>query len=119
MKPLPPRPRPTGLRRASAAPPIYLPGGVPVLRAAVEDLLRGSWKEPFRTRARDIAATFERCFRSCNQPDLAILAHSITLLLEMSPVERGILGEDLPQKLDELLRGLEEVLVPDEERMTG
>jgi hypothetical protein len=119
MKPLLPR------RRAVAEPPprrsdlIYLPGGVQVLRAAVEELLRSSWKESSRRRACEIACAFERCFKTCGHPDLAVIAHSMRLLLEMSHAESAALGAELQDKLNELLRRLEDVLTSDDGRMTG
>jgi hypothetical protein len=115
MKALPPPPgeTPRPPRRDSFL--IYLPGGVPVLRAAVEELLRSGWDEVFRQRACEIACAFEGSFRSCGHADLAAVARSITLLLELSPAEIAGLGAALQEKLNDLLGQMEKRLSSDEE----
>ena len=109
MEPIPPR---DSFR-------IFLPGGVPVLRAAVEELLRSRWDEVFRNRALEIAVAFEGSFRASGHEDLARTAHSITLLLEIEPREVILLGKHLDNKLDELLGKLESHLGADGEIKTG
>src|SRR5215510_13260155 len=86
---------------------IYLPGGVPVLRAAVEELLRSKWDDVFRRRALEIAVAFEGSFRASGHPELAAIVNSIALLLEIEPLEVVMLGKHLDNKLDELLGKLE------------
>ena len=119
MKPLPPRPG------AAPEPPEYnslrtfLPGGVPVLRAAVEELLKSSWDELFRQRALEIACAFEGTFRSCGRTDLADLVHTLTLLLDIPTEEITLLGSALTDKLTQLLNLLEEKLESDEGLRTG
>ena len=98
---------------------IYLPGGLPVLRAAVEELLKSRWDDVFRRRALEIACAFEGSFRAAGQPDLAMTANSITLLLEIEPREVELLGKHLHDKLDELLRKLEARTAPQGEVQTG
>lgn len=98
---------------------IFLPGGVPVLRTAVEELLRSNWDEVFRNRALEIAVAFEGSFRSSGHEDLARTAHSITLLLEIEQREVILLGKHLDNKLDELLGKLESHLGTDGEVKTG
>jgi len=119
MNPLPPRPgaapEPSGDRSLR----IYLPGGVPVLRAAVEELLRSSWDEPFRQRAIEIACAFEGSFRYSGRADLATLVHTLTLLLEIKPEEVVLLGSALPEKMAEVLTRLEKQLDSDEGLKTG
>jgi hypothetical protein len=119
MKSFPPRPGdvPPPPRRDSFL--IYLPGGVPVLRAAVEELLRSGWDDVFRQRACEISCAFEGSFRSCGQEDLATIARSITMLLELSPEQVSDLGAALQDKLNELLGQLEVRLKSDEETGTG
>ena len=98
---------------------IFLPGGVPVLRAAVEELLRSGWDEVFRNRALEIAVAFEGSFRASGHEELARTAHSVTLLLEIEPREVVLLGKHLDNKLDELLGKLEARLGTDGEVRTG
>lgn len=119
MKALPPR------QGEASEPPdrnsfrIYLPGGVPVLRAAVEELLNSSWDEVFRQRALEIACAFEGSFRSCGRGDLAAVVHTLLLLLEIRPEEVALLGSALPTKLSELLQALEARVGSDEGMKTG
>jgi hypothetical protein len=119
MNPLPPRP---GTTPASPDPgPLrtFLPGGVPVLRIAVEELLRSSWDELFRQRALEIACAFEGSFTCAGRADLAAVVHTLTLLLEIRPEEVVLLGSALPNKLSELLTVLEEKVKGDESLRTG
>lgn len=109
MEPIPPR---DSFR-------IFLPGGVPVLRTAVEELLRSGWDEVFRNRALEIAVAFEGSFRASGHEELARTAHSVTLLLEIEPREVVLLGKHLDNKLDELLAKLESRLGTDGEVKTG
>jgi hypothetical protein len=97
----------------------FLPGGVAVLRIAVEDLLKSSWDELFRQRALEIACAFEGSFRCVGRTDLVALVHTLTLLLEIRPEEIALLGSALPEKMSEVLRLLEEKLESDEESKTG
>jgi len=98
---------------------VFLPGGVPVLRTAVEELLRSKWDEVFRNRALEISVAFEGSFRSSGHEELARTAHSISLLLEIEPSEVVLLGKHLDNKLDELLGKLESHLGADGEVKTG
>lgn len=119
MNALPPRPG------SAPEPPdrnsfqIFLPGGVPVLRAAVEELLKSSWDELFRQRALEIACAFEGSFKSCGRNDLAALVHTLLLLIEIRPEEVALLGSALPSKMAELLTHLEAKLKSDEGMKTG
>jgi hypothetical protein len=92
---------------------------VPVLRAAVEELLQSSWDEPFRRRALEIAVAFEGSVGSGGRADLAALAHTLTLLLEIKPEEVILLGSALSDKLSELLTQLEAKLRSDGGLKTG
>lgn len=117
MNPIPPRkdtPPPPPARNAYL---IYLPGGMPVLRAAVEELIRSSWEESFRERAYEIATAFEGAFRASAREDLAGLVRSIRFLLELSAEEFAALGPALLDKLDELLNRLEGLLDVDGESL--
>jgi hypothetical protein len=98
---------------------IYLPGGVPVLRAAVEEVLRSQWDDLLRCRALEISCAFEGSFRACNKEELAGIAHCITLLLEIEPKEIEMLGKHLDRKFEELLAKLESHLGADGEVKTG
>jgi len=98
---------------------IYLPGGVPVLRAAVEELLKSGWDEVFRNRALEISCAFEGSFRASRKEELAGITRCITLLLEIEPREVVLLGKHLDHKLDELLGKLESRLDADGEVQTG
>jgi hypothetical protein len=98
---------------------VYLPGGVPVLRIAIEDLLNTGWEEVFRQRASDIACAFEGSFKSCGRDDLAAVAHAILLLLELERETALDLELALKEKLTELLGRLEILLGSDEELRTG
>jgi hypothetical protein len=98
---------------------IYLPGGVPVLRAAVEELLKSNWDDIFRCRALEISCAFEGSFRASRKEELAQITHCITLLLEIEPLEIVLLGKHLDDKLDELLGKLESRLGADDEVQTG
>lgn len=119
MKPLPPRSGATPEPPENKSLRTYLPGGVPVLRAAVEELLKSSWDEPFRQRAIEIACAFEGSFRYAGRADLAAHVHTLTLLLEIQPEEITLLGSALPEKMFELLTLLEEKLGSDEGMKTG
>src|SRR5579872_1170555 len=119
MKPLPPRPGATPEPPENSSHRTYLPGGVPVLRAAVEELLRSSWDEPFRQRALEIACAFEGSFRYAGREDLAAHVHTLTLLLEIKPEEIVLLGTALPEKMFELLTLLEKKLQSDGGMKTG
>src|SRR5712671_677976 len=103
MKPIPPppggTPRPSG--RDSLG--IYLPGGVPVLRAAVEELQKSGWDPIFQQRAVEISCAFEGSFRAGGHLELAAIARSLTLLVEVSPAEVTLLGSALRSKIHELL----------------
>lgn len=108
-----PRPRgPESLR-------VFLPGGVPVLRIAVEDLLDSGWDDVFQQRACEIACAFEGTFRSCGREDLAIISHTILLLLELDRGNARHLDLSLKVKLTELLGRLESLLGSDEEMRTA
>lgn len=98
---------------------IFLPGGVPVLRAAVEELLKSKWDDLFRQRACEISCAFEGSFKACGQEELAGIARCITLLLEIEPGEAVMLGKHLETKLHELLGRLEASLGADGEIQTG
>ncbi|MBI3855204.1 MAG: hypothetical protein HY293_05885 [Planctomycetes bacterium] len=98
---------------------IYLPGGVPVLRAAVEELLKSDWNEVFQCRALEISAAFEGSFRGSGDEDLAGIARSIRLLVELEPREVAAAGRSLEDKLNELLERLETLLKSDGEVRTG
>jgi hypothetical protein len=98
---------------------IFLPGGLPVLRAAVEEVLRSRWDDIFRRRALEIAVAFEGSFRASGQEELARTAHSVTLLLEIEPREVVLLGKHLDNKLDELLGKLESRMGADGDVKTG
>ena len=98
---------------------MYLPGGVPVLRTAVEEVLRSNWDDLFRCRALEIACAFEGSFRASKKEELAGLTHCITLLLEIEPREVILLGKHLNQKFDELLTKLEARIGADGEVKTG
>ena len=98
---------------------VYLPGGVPVLRAAVEEVLRSNWDDLFRCRALEISCAFEGSFRASKKEELAGIAHCITLLLQIEPKEIEMLGKHLDAKLDELLGKLESRLGADGEVQTG
>lgn len=118
MEPIPPAgERPTPPRRGSYE--IFLPGGVPVLRAAVEELLKSGWDDVFRQRACEISCAFEGSFRSVGHGELAAVARSLTLLLEIEPREAVMLGKHLEAKLQELLGRLETRLGADGEIQTG
>ena len=98
---------------------VYLPGGVPVLRIAIEDLLDSGWDNLFRKRASEIACAFEGSFKACGRDDLAAIAQSILLLLEL-PREKALdLELALKEKLTELLVRLEKLVGSDEESRTG
>jgi len=98
---------------------VFLPGGVPVLRIAVEDLLDSGWDDLFRQRACEIACAFEGSFKSCGREDLATISHSILLLLELDRGEARDLDLALKVKLTELLERLESLLGSDEETRTA
>jgi hypothetical protein len=98
---------------------IDLPGGVSVLRAAVDELLKSGWDEVFRRRAREIAIACEGSFRAAGKEDLARTSYTITLLLEIEPREAVMLGKSLRNKLDELLGHLDALLRPEGEIQTG
>lgn len=98
---------------------VFLPGGVPVLRAAVEELLRSGWDELFRQRAWEISCAFEGSFRAAGHDDLSKLAGSVTTLLEIDQRESILLGRHLPRKLQELLGALEARLESDGKSQTG
>jgi hypothetical protein len=98
---------------------VYLPGGLPVLRTAVEEVLRSNWDDLFRCRALEIACAFEGSFRACKKEELAGITHCITLLLEIEPKEIELLGKHLHRKFDELLAKLESHLGADGEVRTG
>jgi hypothetical protein len=119
MKPVPPRPGATPEPSQRNALLSDIPGGVPILRAAVEELLKSSWDEPFRRRALEIAGAFEGSFGSCGRADLAALVHTLILLLEIKPEEVVLLGSALPDKLSELLTHLEARLRSDGGLRTG
>ena len=98
---------------------VYLPGGVPVLRIAIEDLMDSGWDNLFRKRASEIACAFEGSFKSCGREDLAAIAQSILLLLEL-PREKALdLELALKEKLTSLLGRLETLVGTDEESRTG
>ena len=98
---------------------VYLPGGLPVLRTAVEEVLRSNWDHLFRCRALEIACAFEGSFRACKKEELAGITHCITLLLEIEPKEIELLGKPLHRKFDELLAKLESHFGADGEVKTG
>jgi hypothetical protein len=98
---------------------MFIPGGLPVLRAAIEELLRSRWDDVFRRRALEIAVAFEGSFRAAGQEEMARTVHSITLLLEIEPREVVMLGKHLDDKLDELLGKLESRLGADGEVKFG
>jgi hypothetical protein len=98
---------------------IFLPGGVPVLRAAVEELLRSGWDEVFRQRAWEISVAFEGSFRASGHDDLGGLARSLTMLLEIDTRESILLGRHLERKLDEFLGKMEARLGTEGEIQTG
>ena len=98
---------------------VYLPGGVPVLRAAVEEVLRSKWDDLFRCRALEICCAFEGSFRASKKEELAGIAHCIMLLLEIEPKEIEMLGKHLDRKLEELLGKLEATLGADGEVKIG
>jgi hypothetical protein len=98
---------------------VFLPGGVPVLRAAVEELLRSGWDELFRQRAWEISCAFEGSFRASGHEDLAKIARSLTMLFEIDQRESVMLGRHLDRKLNELLGKLEARLDADGEVRTG
>lgn len=98
---------------------IFLPGGVPLLRAAVEELIRSGWDDVFRQRAREISCAVEGSFRSSSREDLAAVTRSIILLLEIEPREAVMLGKALRNKLDELLGRLDALLPAEGEIQTG
>lgn len=116
LKPLPP---PSGEPSDRGSYRMYLSGGMPVLRIAVEDLLSSGWSEAFRRRASEIACAFEGSFRCCGRADLAGLAHQITSLLELDYRSAGDLGPALSDKLNGLLVRLEALLDADEDAKTG
>jgi len=98
---------------------VYLPGGVPVLRIAVEDLLDSGWDNLFRQRASEIACAFEGSFKSCGREDLAGVAHSMLSLLELRREQALELGPALREKLTGLLGRLEKLLGSDEQMRTA
>ena len=98
---------------------IYLPGGLPVLRAAIEELLRSSWEEAFRERACEIASAFEGSFRASGHDDLAAQVHSLQRLLELGPGEVADLGNALGEKMNDILDRLETSIGSDPGMMTG
>ena len=98
---------------------IYRPGGLPVLRAAIEELLRSSWEEAFRQRACEIALAFEGSFKASGHEDLALQVHSLQRLLELGPGEVADLGSSLGDKLNEILTRLESSVESDPGMMTG
>jgi hypothetical protein len=98
---------------------VYLPGGVPVLRIAVEDLLNSGWDEVFQQRACEIACAFEGSFKSCGRADLATITHSILALLELDRGKARYLDLALRVKLTELLGRLENLIGSDEEMRTA
>jgi hypothetical protein len=108
----PQTPRPESLR-------IFLPGGMPVLRIAVEELLDSGWDDIFQQRACEIACAFEGSFKSCGRQDLAAITHTILLLLELDRGNARYLDLALKVKLEELLGRLEALLGSDEETRTA
>src|SRR5215510_12346989 len=98
---------------------IYLPGGVPVLRTAVEELLKSRWDEVFRRRALESSCAFEGSFRASGHEDLARTAKAVSVLLEIEPHEAVMLGKHLEVKLQELLGRLEAGLGANGEVKTG
>lgn len=98
---------------------VYLPGGVPVLRIALEDLLDSGWDNLFRKRASEIACAFEGSFKSCGREDLAAITQSILLLLDLPPEKALDLELALKEKLFELLARLEKLVGSDKESRTG
>jgi hypothetical protein len=89
---------------------MFLPQGLPVLRSAVEELVKSRWDDLFRQRAWEIACAFEGSLKACGQPDAAAVAHTLLLLLDIEPQEAVMLGKHLETKLQELLRRLERSL---------
>ncbi len=98
---------------------VYLPGGVPVLRIAIEDLLDSGWEDVFQQRACEIACAFEGSFKSCGREDLANVTHTLLLLLELDRGTARYLDLALKVKLTELLGRLESLLGSDEELRTA
>lgn len=98
---------------------IFLPGGVPVLRAAVEELVRSGWDDVFRQRAWEISCAFEGSFRSTGHEDLAKIARSVMTLLEIDRGESVLLGRHLPRKLEELLGKMDAAMGADGDVRTG
>jgi len=98
---------------------IDLPEGIPVLRAAIDELVKSNWDDVFRRRAREIAIAVEGSFRAAGKEELARTSYTITLLLEIEPREAVMLGKSLRNKLDELLGHLDALLRPEGEVQTG
>jgi hypothetical protein len=98
---------------------VFLPGGLPVLRIAVEDLLTSGWSELFRRRASEIACAFEGSFRAFKRDDLALLARAAVSLLELDYRQANDLGPALSEKLNDLLGQMEAALDLDEGTKTG
>jgi hypothetical protein len=98
---------------------MFIPGGLPVLRIAVEDLVSSGWSELFRRRASEIACAVEGSFRAFKRVDLAALAHSLVLLLELDYREANDLGPALPEKLTDLLGKMEALLAAEGDTKTG
>lgn len=117
MSPNAPGEAPTPPRQDSIL--VYLPGGVPVLRIAIEDLLDSGWDHLFRKRASEIACAFEGSFKSCGRDDLAGVAHSIVSLLELTPDKALDLNLAIREKVTELLGRLEKLLGSDDQSRTG
>ena len=92
---------------------------MPVLRAAVEELLRSRWDDVFRRRALEIAVALEGSLRSSGRSEPAAIAISLTLLLEIEPREVVMLGKHLDEKLHELLGKLEARLTAEGGVQTG
>ena len=119
MNALPPSPGEPPKQPQGKSFPVYLPGDLRVLRAAVEELLKSSWEKPFRQRALEISCAFEGSFRSSGRDDLAALIHTLVLLLEIKPEEIALLGAALPKRMSELLNHLEEKLSSEGGLKTG
>jgi hypothetical protein len=119
MKSLPPRPGPTPRPPRRDSYLIYLPGGLPVLRTAIEDLIGSGWSEAFRRRASEITCAFEGSFRAGGHQDLAVIVRSIASLLDLDYREVADLGPALPEKLQELLGRLEAFLGTEDASQTA
>ena len=90
-----------------------------MLRIAVEDLLDSGWDDVFRRRACEIACAFQGSFKACGREDLAGIARSILLLLELSPEKVSFLEIAMREKLTDLLGLLEALLGSEEETRTA